>query len=139
MTINIVVLDSQVVTHEGLLSPQTGVPDVYAILQFYTITTGLDFPLDVPYAGDWVRDELAFPVPGSRTFDSADDLQSSVLAYPATFELLPREPALAGWGVDTAWTTFERSQVWVHALVVGKSPASYFDRLRFFVTMRWIQ
>ena len=120
-----------------------------SVLFFESITVQIDFPPDVPYPGDWIRDEVSFligPVFSSSTASQVQPLSgapliyhsSSVLALPATFEVLPsRSPelGLTGWGVDTASTAFDASasQVRVTALVVGKSSASYFDRLRFLV------
>lgn len=139
MTIAPTILDVQEVKHESGSS----------VLFFETVTVQIDFPPDISYPGDWIRDEVSFLIGPVFSRSAAAHVHpqsgaplnyssSSVMALPATFEVLPfRNPelALTGWGVDSASTTFDPStnQVSVTALVVGKAPASYFDRLRFLV------
>lgn len=139
MAITPTILDVQEVRHESNLF----------VVFFETINMQIDFPPDVAYPGDWIRDEVSFLIGPVFTLSSALQVQphsgapmryqsSSVLALPATFEVLAsRSPelGLTGWGVDSARTDFDPSatQVRVTANVVAKAPASYFDRLRFLV------
>ena len=115
----------------GIPFPISGPPGP-TIVGFHFIITGyamINFPGNERNPVDWVRAEVEFSL-GPKI---SKLWESSMIAFPATFETLQSNPVNFGWGVDNAFTTFdEPSQMVVaHVLVVAKTAFSNILRIGF--------
>jgi hypothetical protein len=95
----------------------------------------INFPITPDTTGDWIHDTVEFLI-GHKWSKPEDYQDSTVIAFPATFEVLGNSSNPLGWGVDQAYTKFDRSarQIRVFAEVAAKSLTSNILRMGFQVT-----
>jgi len=104
------------------------------------VTTGqafVAFPPG-PSVGDWIRDDAVFNVGPDWPAEDLDVADSTVIAYPATFQTIGSEPSgLIGWGVDTATSSYDPNksgQVQITARIVALNHSSFMVRIGFQLT-----